>query len=567
MSPADHVRQQERADLSGRSLASSRCERTTSEHLIQRLQRSIGNQETMALLRDAGVTRDGAAAPGAPAPPIVYDVLREPGTRLDADIRALMEPRLGAPLDRVVLHTSPRAQRSAAAVAARAYTVGQHVVFGSPAFDRNDRRSVSTLAHELTHTIQNGASPWGGETLELDSPHTEMEREARDVGSAVEGGLEDRAGRRDGHKRSSEATTLVSRQPAAPSAGQARAEQELGPRRDLEAVFSHALEDEYSAFSFPKRVKYVYLADSEPYALLLHLVNTRVALAPDERPQARAALVLAARGFVRRESDAVERQLTADPVKGVQLWETVLDEFKTNLDLLNHAPFTGMKDRVENALLAGYEAKAAHHPGAKPPPGRAGATEMLRAELRDLRHEMVEAYEFGIETWRIPEQAGFDEVSLAAGLGTAGSGAGSVLTALPGAFAMEATGAAAIGLASFGIGLIIAGTALAVYAVWKQAEAAKEENRRQIIEAGVKSTLIDGVVKVFDRLQEHEDFLVLQLAIAADKEGLTPTIAHPTWRAFVWRKMAPDFPTSLEAGKNFVARRMRESFDRAFQSK
>jgi hypothetical protein len=563
MIAAEHVRQQEAAERRVRPLAASHSEPTVSEHPVHRLQRSIGNQETMALLRDTGMAPDEREdlAPGAPAPQIVYDVLREPATPLDADVRSFMELRVGAPLDRVLLHTSPRAQRSAAAVAARAYTVGQHIVFGAPGFDRNDPRSLATLAHELTHTVQNSAAAWGGETLELDSPHTEMERAAREAGAAVEVGLGERATRVNSQERGPEGATLVSRQPAAPSTGLPP-----GPRRDLQAVFARALQDKFSALAFAKQVKFVYLVDAEPFVLLRLLVDGPVTLAPDERPQARAAFDQARRAFVQRESDAIERELTADPVKGIQLWATLLDEFKTNLDLLNHAPFAGMKDRVENALLRGYEAKAAHGPGAKPPPERVATVELLRSELRDLRHEMVEAYELGIATWRIPEQAGFDEVSLAAGAGTAASGAGSVLTAVPGVVGMEAAAGAGLALGTLGIGLIVLGTAAAIYAIWKQAEAAKEENRRQIIEAGVKSTLVDTVARVFDRLQEHEDFLVVQLAIAADKEGFTLTIARPTWRAFVWRKMAPDFPTSLEAGKDFIARRMRESFDKAFKS-
>ena len=127
-----------------------------------------------------------APTPQAPqAPPIVYDVLRQPGAPLAPDVRAFMESRLGASLAATRIHTDGRAQRSAAAVDAHAYTVGRDIVFGSPGFDAGDRRSLATLAHELAHTVQDGGARWAGGPLELDSPHTESERAARAVGTSI----------------------------------------------------------------------------------------------------------------------------------------------------------------------------------------------------------------------------------------------------------------------------------------------------------------------------------------------------------------------------------------------
>lgn len=129
---------------------------------------------------------DGAAAAPSPeAPPIVYDVLAQCGAPLDPGVRAFMEPRLGGSLAATRIHTDVRAQRSAAAVGARAYTVGRDVVFGAPGFDARNSRSVATLAHELAHTVQAGGAAWAGGPLELDSPHTESERAARAVGASV----------------------------------------------------------------------------------------------------------------------------------------------------------------------------------------------------------------------------------------------------------------------------------------------------------------------------------------------------------------------------------------------
>ncbi|MBK7199998.1 DUF4157 domain-containing protein [Candidatus Amarolinea dominans] len=63
-------------------------------------------------------------------PPIVYDVLHESGDGLDASTRVFMEERFGHDFSGVRVYTNTRAAESAYAVAAKAYTIGQNVVFG-----------------------------------------------------------------------------------------------------------------------------------------------------------------------------------------------------------------------------------------------------------------------------------------------------------------------------------------------------------------------------------------------------------------------------------------------------
>ncbi|MFF5218385.1 DUF4157 domain-containing protein [Micromonospora sp. NPDC000442] len=87
---------------------------------------------------------------------IVHDVLRSGGTPLAEPVRRDMEARLGADFSDVRLHTDALAQRSAAEIGARAYTSGSHVVIGQGGGDRH------TLAHELTHVIQQRSGPVAG---------------------------------------------------------------------------------------------------------------------------------------------------------------------------------------------------------------------------------------------------------------------------------------------------------------------------------------------------------------------------------------------------------------------
>jgi len=90
-------------------------------------------------------------------PPIVHEVLRSPGRPLDAPTRAFMEPRFGYGFGSVRVHADTQAAQSARAVNALAYAVGHDVVFGAGRFAPDTSVGLSLLAHELAHTVQQGA--------------------------------------------------------------------------------------------------------------------------------------------------------------------------------------------------------------------------------------------------------------------------------------------------------------------------------------------------------------------------------------------------------------------------
>ncbi|MFF1503836.1 DUF4157 domain-containing protein [Streptomyces sp. NPDC058316] len=106
----------------------------------------------------------------------VQDVLRTNGRPLDGTTRADMESRLGADFSDVRIHDDSAAQASAAEVGARAYTSGNHVVIGDGGADRH------TLAHELTHVIQQRQGPVAGTDngagLKVSDPSDRFERDA-----------------------------------------------------------------------------------------------------------------------------------------------------------------------------------------------------------------------------------------------------------------------------------------------------------------------------------------------------------------------------------------------------
>jgi Domain of unknown function (DUF4157) len=152
------------------------------------LQRSVGNAAVVQMLRQAGHPwaqqqhQHGAGCghqrTGQPdvQRSAVPDVLRSSGRPLDGATRTDMESRLGADFSDVRMHDDAAAKASAAEVGARAYTSGSHVVIGSGGGDRH------TLAHELTHVIQQRQGPVSGTDngngLRVSDPSDRFEREA-----------------------------------------------------------------------------------------------------------------------------------------------------------------------------------------------------------------------------------------------------------------------------------------------------------------------------------------------------------------------------------------------------
>jgi hypothetical protein len=76
------------------------------------------------------------------------------GTPLAPAVRTDMESRVGYDFNAVRVHTDGNAGRLARAVNARAFTVGNDVVFASGEYSPGSRDGQKLLAHELTHVVQ-----------------------------------------------------------------------------------------------------------------------------------------------------------------------------------------------------------------------------------------------------------------------------------------------------------------------------------------------------------------------------------------------------------------------------
>jgi|GEM_PF-6858759 len=86
------------------------------------------------------------------------EALRGGGQPLSASDRAFFEPRFGVDFSQVRVHTDASAAESARAVAARAYTFGRDIVFGTEQFQPTVFDGHRLLAHELTHVMQQNSA-------------------------------------------------------------------------------------------------------------------------------------------------------------------------------------------------------------------------------------------------------------------------------------------------------------------------------------------------------------------------------------------------------------------------
>ncbi|NII75713.1 outer membrane protein OmpA-like peptidoglycan-associated protein [Dyella sp. SG562] len=129
--------------------------------------------------------RAGASAQQAAVPGIVHDVLGTPGRPLDAAARAWMEPRFGHDFSGVRVHTDGQAAASARSVGARAYAVGQHLVFDHRQYAPHTPDGRHLLAHELAHTIQDAGGGGLHPKLQLGAADDASERAADRAADAV----------------------------------------------------------------------------------------------------------------------------------------------------------------------------------------------------------------------------------------------------------------------------------------------------------------------------------------------------------------------------------------------
>jgi Domain of unknown function (DUF4157) len=151
------------------------------------LQRSAGNAVVAGLV--ASRQAEGEGEDKSP----VHDVVASRGTPLDPGTRCDMERAVGHDFGDVEVHTDAQAAASARAVQAHAYTVGSHIVFGDGRYRPETDDGRRTLAHELTHVVQQRQGPVDGTRaaggIRVSDPSDRFEREADNVADRIMSGV------------------------------------------------------------------------------------------------------------------------------------------------------------------------------------------------------------------------------------------------------------------------------------------------------------------------------------------------------------------------------------------
>ncbi|HYH84995.1 MAG TPA: DUF4157 domain-containing protein [Pyrinomonadaceae bacterium] len=143
---------------------------------------ACGEKKNGVLRRSAS----GAGHVGGGVPSVVGEVLGGSGRPLDAGTRSFMETRFGHDFSRVRVHSDSKADESARAVGARAYTVGHSMVFGAGEYAPESNAGRLLLAHELTHVVQQQSAGSAVQTqLEIGSTQDPAEAEADRVARQV----------------------------------------------------------------------------------------------------------------------------------------------------------------------------------------------------------------------------------------------------------------------------------------------------------------------------------------------------------------------------------------------
>lgn len=161
------------------AIAGAPASRSEAARVLQ-LQRTVGNSGVVQLMQN----EDEAGA--------VQQLVSSGGRPLDDSTREQMEGAFGADFGDVRVHSGPEATASAQRLGAHAYTVGEDIVFSESRYQPDSSAGRETLAHELTHVVQQRSGPVDGTDtgsgVKVSDPGDRFERAAEATAARVAAG-------------------------------------------------------------------------------------------------------------------------------------------------------------------------------------------------------------------------------------------------------------------------------------------------------------------------------------------------------------------------------------------
>jgi hypothetical protein len=160
---------------------------------------ALGAKGALHLQRLAGNSAMGSLVQRKEEESPVKDVVgKGGGSSLDAGVRSKMESAMGHDFSDVRVHTGTGAASAAKSVQAQAFTVGNEVVFNEGKYNPSSPEGQRTIAHELTHVVQQRQGDVAGESrsggIKVSTPDDSFERAAEANADAVMSGASAHAG-------------------------------------------------------------------------------------------------------------------------------------------------------------------------------------------------------------------------------------------------------------------------------------------------------------------------------------------------------------------------------------
>ena len=105
---------------------------------------------------------------------------RGQGNAMAKPTQSFMESRFGADFSNINIHTGSEAAQMSQELGAKAFTVGNDIYFNQGQYNPDTNSGKHLLAHELTHTLQQGGGADIPATIQRDAPQEETETEQED---------------------------------------------------------------------------------------------------------------------------------------------------------------------------------------------------------------------------------------------------------------------------------------------------------------------------------------------------------------------------------------------------
>ncbi|MEA5420467.1 DUF4157 domain-containing protein [Spirulina sp. CCNP1310] len=170
------------------AVASQVVQQLNSSASVQRVFGDGSEEEAETVQMKPIVQRQGASAGGAASPELERSIQRErgKGQTLSESLRNPLENAFGADFSGVRIHTDNTADQLNQSIQAKAFTTGQDVFFRQGAYAPESKSGQALLAHELTHTIQQGSSPTVQRTIDALTQINIIQRNGDDFNSGME---------------------------------------------------------------------------------------------------------------------------------------------------------------------------------------------------------------------------------------------------------------------------------------------------------------------------------------------------------------------------------------------